>query len=59
MSEFREQLKDLLNTHSMEIRSNTPDHVLALYLEDVLHAFDSAVQLRDFYARGHCIPEKE
>ncbi len=41
---FREELKSLINTHSMEQGSNTPDAVLAGYLCDCLDAFDNAVK---------------
>ena len=44
---FREALKDLINSHSMESHSNTPDFILALYLEACLLAFDTAVQQRE------------
>ena len=41
-SEFQKALKELLNTHSMEGMSHTPDFVLAEYLMACLAAFDTA-----------------
>ena len=47
MKDFREALTDLINQCSMENRSNTPDFILAEYLEVCLLAFDTAVQQRE------------
>ncbi len=41
-SEFKKALEKLLNIHSMENRSNTPDFILAAYLKACLDAFDAA-----------------
>ena len=46
MSEFEEELSDLLNKHSKENLCNTPDFILARYLCDCLTAFKSAVNHR-------------
>lgn len=46
-SEFRSELKSLLNFHSRENGSNTPDHILADYLLAALAAFDSATAARE------------
>lgn len=46
-SEFRSELKQLINRHSMENGSNTPDHILADYLLGCLRSFDQATQARD------------
>lgn len=43
MSQFRKDLEVLINQNSMENKSNTPDFILAAYLEDCLNAFDKAV----------------
>ena len=45
---FREELKDLLNKHSRENESNTPDAVLADYLMECLSAFDKATNRRTY-----------
>jgi hypothetical protein len=44
---LRDELATLLNQHSAENGSNTPDFVLAEYLSSCLAAFDEAVRLRD------------
>ncbi len=46
---FREELEQLLNRHSKENGSNTPDFVLAKYLESCLTLFDHAVSARDAF----------
>lgn len=45
--DFREELKGLINIHSMENSSNTQDFVLANYLTACLIAYDNAVVERD------------
>lgn len=50
MSNFRKELTALINRHSMEKASNTPDLILANYMADCLEAFDKAIQAREeFY----------
>jgi len=44
---FRGQLQQLINSHSMENNSNTPDFILANYLQRCLTAFDEAVTSRE------------
>ena len=44
---FRKELGTLINSYNMEDGSNTPDCVLADFLEDVLIAFDKAVVSRE------------
>lgn len=49
---FREKLTSILNTESLENGSDTPDMILASYLEDCLLAFDRAVLARErWYGR--------
>ncbi|TAK89327.1 MAG: hypothetical protein EPO06_11720 [Burkholderiaceae bacterium] len=43
---LRQELTALLNRHSVEQFSDTPDHVLAQYLIASLRAYESAVQAR-------------
>lgn len=52
MSEsFDVELEQLINKHSMENWSNTPDFILAEYLRACLNAFNNAVVSRsDWYA---------
>jgi hypothetical protein len=48
---FQKELESLLNRHSMEGGSNTPDFILAKYLVSCLVSFNSAVSERtDWYA---------
>jgi hypothetical protein len=52
MSDFRKELEELINRHSKENGSDTPDFILAEYLEMSLLAFDSAVNRREkWYGR--------
>lgn len=46
MSEFVKELEQLINKHSKENLCNTPDFILANYLNDCLIAFKSAVNWR-------------
>lgn len=47
MTNFRRALQDLINANSKENGSNTPDYILAQYLDGCLTNFDKAVVLRD------------
>lgn len=50
--DFRTELSSLLNRHSMENRSNTPDLILREYLCACLMAFDTATNAREsWYGR--------
>ena len=44
---FRKELEELINRKNMEIGSQTPDYILATYLESCLTAFDFATASRD------------
>lgn len=46
-SEFRRDLATLLNRHSKENGSNSPDWILADYLADCLEIFDRGVRARE------------
>lgn len=49
---FRKEMQTVLNRYSRENASNTPDFILAHYLESCLNAFDCAVQQREtWYGR--------
>lgn len=48
---FRVALDDLINTHSQENGSDTPDFILGRYLSDCLDAFDLATRRRDSWYR--------
>ena len=45
--EFRKELSHLINIHSRENGSNTPDFLLADYLNRCLNVFDYIVTERD------------
>jgi hypothetical protein len=52
-AELRTDLVALLNRHSRENESNTPDFVLAQFLLDSLEAFDAAIRVREaWYGRS-------
>ena len=51
-SELERELTHLLNRHSLENASNTPDFILAQFLIDVLHAWNQAVRRREAWY-GH------
>lgn len=51
-TEFRQKLSEVINQHSMESGSNTPDFILAQYLTDCLAAFDRAMVCRGFWYRA-------
>jgi hypothetical protein len=53
---FREELAQLINHHSRENGSNTPDYVLAHFLANCLEAFDGAVRTRDGWYGIHPSP---
>jgi hypothetical protein len=44
---FRKDIEDAINRNSMENRSNTPDFILAEYLQGCLAIFDLATKKRD------------
>jgi len=49
--DFRRELADLINRHSKENGSDTPDYVLAHFVEKSIEAFDHGVNLRsEWYA---------
>jgi hypothetical protein len=51
--DFRDELQSLINKHSQENGSDTPDFILAAYLDDCLKAFNVAVQNREtWYGRN-------
>ncbi len=52
MNNFQEELRSLINKCCKENESNTPDFILAQYLESCLTAFNTATQQRDnWYGR--------
>jgi len=47
MTSFVKDLQNVINSHSMENDSDTPDHILAGLIDDLLHAFGKAQRARD------------
>lgn len=49
---FEKELRDLINRHSKESASNTPDFILAQYMAGCLENFETAIQQREtWYGR--------
>jgi rubrerythrin len=46
---FRKELEELINRHSKENGSSTPDYILAMFLDECLSLFDRAVGLRSIH----------
>lgn len=46
-SNFLKELTELINRHSMEYGSNTPDYMLAEYLNNCLASFERVTANRD------------
>ncbi len=44
---FRKDIEQVINKHSIENNSNTPDFILAKYLIDCLQTFDEATTRRE------------
>jgi len=44
---FEQKLKDIINQHCKENDSNTPDFILAQYMNNCLEAYTLAVKARD------------
>lgn len=55
-TEFEIELQGLINKHSRENGSNTPDFILAEYLNDCLKAFDYAVRGRERWYTAAAVP---
>ena len=52
MATFEQELEALINRHSMEGASNTPDFILAQYLLACMEAFAATVKAREkWYGR--------
>jgi hypothetical protein len=53
--DFITELRELLNRHSMENGSDTPDFILAQYLTDCLRVWNHTIKRReDWYGRKLC-----
>ena len=50
--DFISEIRDIINRHSMENGSNTPDFILAQYLTNCLRAWNTATTAREkWYGR--------
>ncbi len=59
MKTFKEELEELINKHSLESESDTPDFILAHYLVNCLDVFNTATNARrSWHSRAETIPEK-
>ena len=57
MEGFESELESLINRHSMENGSNTPDFILAKFLKACLDAWNEAVDAREnWYGRARDEP---
>lgn len=60
MGTFESELTDLLNRHSMENESNTPDYLLAEFLIGCLKNWNKVTQKREvFYGRPTDFPKTD
>lgn len=60
MSNFKKELEHLINKHSVENESNTPDFILAQYLTGCLAVFATTIQQREnWYSRDPRPSESE
>ena len=50
---FEQELRILINRHSKENESNTPDYILAGYIQGCLQTFNCAVKRRDIHFGKH------
>ena len=58
-NQFRKELEVLVNKFSLENNSNTPDFILAEYLEQSLKAFDLAVTKRSLWYNEKTLKQQE
>lgn len=58
-TEFIKELEQLINKHSMENASNTPDFILAQYLGGCLSAWNQGVQQRETWYGRDARPSME
>ena len=47
LNEFEKDLEHLINKHSLENGSNTPDFIIARYLRKCLEAYDEAATAKN------------
>jgi len=53
MTDFKKELKQIINRYSVETGSNTPDFILSQYLVSCLFAYNVAIKQREkWYGQG-------
>jgi hypothetical protein len=52
MKNFKDELRELINKYCKENGSNTPDFILAEYMDACLKAFNKSVNKREAWYRG-------
>jgi hypothetical protein len=58
MRTFEHDLMDLINRHSLENESDTPDYVLATYLVSCLESYNEAVNSRkEYFVDNRLLPQ--
>jgi len=58
MKKLENEITELINKHSAENGSNTPDFILGEYLINCLKSFDKAVKIRDKWYGKELSPPK-
>jgi hypothetical protein len=58
-STFKDDLRDLINKHSLEGASGTPDFILADLLVEVLSAFNQTMRKREDFYRNDAKPDPD
>ena len=56
MSKFEDELAEVINRHSKENSSNTPDYILANFLLDCLESWNCAINARDKWYGFKIVP---
>lgn len=56
---FEKELADLINRHSKEGESDTPDFILAIYLQACLTAFNMTMHMRNDWYTGAALDQAE
>lgn len=56
---FEEELEHIINKYSRENPSNTPDFILAQYIDGCLKAFETATQQRETWYGRDARPSNE
>jgi hypothetical protein len=59
VTDFEKRLISIINSNSLENGSNTPDFILASYLQDCLTAFNKASVWRAKWFSADGVPEAE